>query len=329
MTARTAITAVMFSFALLAGATGARAAEIKTGAVKIGMVDFAMDPEALDDFAGVTVRSVTFAATDYRPARFQSAAHRRGHAETMAAALVTAFQDAAPGTELELFVASPFLQNAESGAQSIDLEELEFAYAWLARQGVKIVAQTFVGRDTPALRAAMAAATAHGLVVLASAGNGPGQNVVPPYPASYAHAIGISTTGLRGELAAEADRDAYVRYSVPAPAYSSLKLRADPELAALGGSSRATVVAAALLGALSTRYRVEDRDDALLLLDAHAVPRSAYAGGGAYGVGVLVPEAVADMIRAPLAPPALRCLLRAQPATTALESNSINPNQKV
>ncbi|MDX2143566.1 MAG: S8 family serine peptidase [Rhodospirillaceae bacterium] len=313
MIVRSAITAVMFLFVLLASAATARA-----DAVKIGMIDFALAPEALDDFAGVTVRSVTFAATDYRPARFQSAAFRRGHAETMAAALVETFQDAAPGVELELFVASPFLQNADTGAQSIDLEELEFAYAWLARQGVTIVAQTFVGRDTPLLRAAMAAAADHGLVLLTSAGNGPGQNVVPPYPASYAQAIGISTTALRADLDGEADRNTYVRYSVPAPAMSSIKLRGDPELAALYGSSRATVVAAGLLGALSTRYRIEDRDDALLLLDSHAVPVSDYAGGGAYGVGVLVPDAVADMIKSPLAPPPVRCLLRGERATAAL-----------
>jgi hypothetical protein len=158
------------------------------------------------------------------------------------------------------------------------------------------------------LRAAVDAAAAYGLVILTSAGNGPRQNVVPPYPASYGHAIGISTTALGAELDNEADRDAYVRYSVPAPALSSLKLRADPERAALQGSSRATVVAAGLLGALSVRYRIDNREDAVLLLDRHAMPRTAYAG--AYGQGVLVPDAIAEMIKSPLILPDLKCLLR-------------------
>jgi hypothetical protein len=304
MSFRTAVIAALLS---LAGPLGAAA---QSEPVKIGMIDFALDPSALDEFDDVRVRSVTFAATHYQPARYQSSAHRRGHGETMAAALIEAFREAAPNVPLELYVASPFLQNADTGAQSVDLNELEFAYVWLARQGVKIVAQTFVGRDSPGLQAAVSAAAANGLIILASAGNGPRQNVVPPYPASYGEAIGISTTGLRAELGIETDRNTYVRYSVPAPALSGVKLRSDPELAALEGSSRATVVAAGLLGALSTRYRIESREDAVMLLDAHAVPRPNYDGGGAYGLGVLVPETVAEMIRSPLILPALKCLAR-------------------
>ncbi|MBL8645368.1 MAG: hypothetical protein JNK21_15655, partial [Rhodospirillaceae bacterium] len=232
--------------------------------IKIGLVDFAMRHDALKRFDHVKVKSITFQTSAMIPARFQPGPGNIPHAEVMAAELIESFQTAAPGNDLELYVASPFLQDPDTGKQSIDFEQLEFAYSWFARQGVKIVAQTFVSRDNINLEAAVAAAAKEGLVLLTSAGNGPRQNVVPPFPASYDAAIGISTTGLSTELDDEQNRDTYVRYSVPAPAASAIKLRQDPQTAALAGSSRATVAAAGLLGALATRYRINTRDDALL-----------------------------------------------------------------
>lgn len=277
--------------------------------IKVGLVDFALRHEALKRFDGVKVRSITFETSEMTAARYQSSKNAKGHADVMAAQLVESFQSAAPGANLELYVASPFLEDPDTGRQSIDFEQLEFAYDWFARQGVKIVAQTFVSRDNLNLEKAIAAASKEGLVLLTSAGNGPRQNVVPPFPASYDGAIGISTTGLSDELNAEASRNDYVRYSVPAPLASPIKLRQDPEAAVLAGSSRATVTAAGLLGALSTRYRLECRADAILVLDALAQPTAQF-GDNAYGVGVLVQEAIATHLKSAAAHPHLRRLLR-------------------
>ena len=235
--------------------------------VKVGLIDFALRHEALSRFDNVKVRSITFETSEMPPARFQTTENKRGHADVMAQSLVEAFQSAAPDVDLELFVASPFLQNAKTGQQVIDLEQLEFAYTWLARQGVKVVAQTFVARDSAALAEAITTATDLGLIILSSAGNGPRQNVVPPFPASYPDVIGISTTALGADLGQESNRDSYARYSVKAPAASSLRLRDDPELAILAGSSRATVAAAGYLGAMATRYRLNGRED--VLIDLH------------------------------------------------------------
>lgn len=283
--------------------------------IKIGLVDFALKHDTLNSFQHVTVRSITFETTALTAARFQSARNTKGHADVMASELIESFQAAAPSADLELYVASPFLQDPQTGRQSIDLEQLEFAYTWFARQGVKIVAQTFVSRDTPALAAAMEAAQREGLVILTSAGNGPRQNAVPPFPAGYTDAaIGISTTGLSDELSSEENRNTYVRYSVPQPAMSPLKVRQDPEAAALVGSSRATVVAAGLLGALNTRYRIETADDARLLLDTVATPIADFGAGGAYGLGVLMRDAVVQHIKAPFTPPALHLLSRSDRA---------------
>jgi hypothetical protein len=232
----------------------------------------------------------------------------------MARALIDAFQEAAPGNQLELYVASPFLQNPKTGQHVIDYEQLTFAYMWLARQGVKVVAQTFVGKNSPALEAAMESADDQGLIVLSSAGNGPHENTVPPFPASHPRAIGISTTALTSQFSQEQDRNAYVRYSVKAPVFSALRLRTDPELAVLVGSSRATVAAAGYLGALATRFRVESREDATLLLDTVSMPTEQFSGGDAYGVGVLTVDVVSQHIRAPALAPELRGLLLADRA---------------
>jgi hypothetical protein len=277
--------------------------------VKLGLIDFALRHDSLAKTDDVIVRSMTFETSEMSAARFQSAENQRGHADVMARALIDAFQEAAPGNQLELYVASPFLQNPKTGQQVIDFEQLTFAYMWLARQGVKVVAQTFVAKNNPALAAAMETARDQGLIVLSSAGNGPKENAVPPFPASYPLAIGISTTALNAELSLEQDRDSYVRYSVKAPMFSALKLRTDPELAVLAGSSRATVAAAGYLGALATRFRVESREDATLLLDTVSIPTAQFGNGDAYGVGVLTPDLVSQHVRAPALVPELRGLL--------------------
>jgi hypothetical protein len=282
--------------------------------VKIGLIDFALHHDALTKTDDVKVRSMTFETSEMSAARFQSAENQRGHADVMARALIEAFQEAAPGNQLELFVASPFLQNPKTGQHVIDFEQLAFAYMWLAHQGVKVVAQTFVAKNNPALEAAMETAEDHGLIVLSSAGNGPRENAVPPFPASYPLAIGISTTALTAELSQEPDRDSYVRYSVKAPAFSALRLRADPELAVLAGSSRATVAAAGYLGALATRFRVESREDATLLLDTVSVPTAQFKGSITFGLGVLTADVVSQHVRAPALAPELRGLLLADRA---------------
>jgi hypothetical protein len=283
--------------------------------VKIGLIDFALRHDTLKAFDNVKVRSITFEMSGYKAARYQTAQNVRGHGDVMASELIATFQDAAPGHALELYVASPFLENPTTGKQSIDFEQLAFAYMWFAHQGVKIIAQTFVAKDNPKLAAAIAMAAEQGLVILASAGNGPQQNAVPPFPATYDSTIGVSTTALQAALSLEENRNAYVRYSVKAPTVSSMKLRHDPELGVLNGSSRATVAAAGLLGALATRYRLDTRDDAIMLLDSIAIPIAEYDGSGAYGMGVLVDDLVAQHLRAPTFVPKLKRLLLSERAS--------------
>lgn len=267
------------------------AAETPQKAVKIGLVDYAVDHRAFEDLPNVVVKSITFQSTGYRPARFQSQANQRAHGDVMTRALLAAFRQLKPDTPVEVYVATPFM-TADDKRVVLDPEQLAFAYDWFAFQGVRIVAQTFVGADSEGLRAASKRAASHGLIILASAGNGPGENAVPPYPASYAGAIGISTTALVSALAAEPQRNTYVEYSVAALEISVLRLRRDPELSSLLGSSYATAAAAGLLGALSTRCHIGTPDDARAVLDTFAVPLDETPNGRAYGRGVLVPEVI-------------------------------------
>jgi len=271
------------------------AAETSKKAVKIGLVDYAVDHTAFEDLRNVTVKSITFQSTGYRPARFQSPANQRAHGDVMTRALLTAFRQLTPDTPVEVYVATPFM-TADDKRVVLDPEQLAFAYDWFAFQGVKIVAQTFVGTDSEGLRAASERAAAHGLIILASAGNGPDMNAVPPYPASYDSAIGISTTALMGELASETKRNTYVGYSVPALEFPAAKLRRDPELSSLQGSSYATATAAGMLGALSTRCHIGTAEDARAVLDKFAVPLDETPNGRAYGRGVLVPELISKRL---------------------------------
>lgn len=280
LTRRLALRGGLAGFAGLAVLSGSALAG--SGA-KVGLIDLALNPQALN-MPGVTIRHMSFWATGYVRAVKQGKGYRRDHGEVMARALIEAYRAAASGQPLELYVASPFVETPE-GAKLLDLEQLPFAFEWFAASGVKIVAMTFVGRASPALAAALGRARELGLVVLSSAGNGPDQNPVPAYPAAYGDVIAVGTTALDAAREAEdrllhqvaagdapRTRGSYVDYAVTAPALNALKLRQDPEAAALMGSSRATVVAAGLLAALAGASPPRSADEALAFLDGVAMP---------------------------------------------------------
>jgi hypothetical protein len=251
---------------------------------KVGLIDLNLRPQFLN-VPGVKVRHLSFWASGYTKASKQSAEHRQDHGEVMARALIEAYQVLSPEKSLELFIASPFVES--DGKKLLDVEQLAFAFDWFASQGVKIVAMTFVGRNTPALAEALDHAARRGLVILASAGNGPSQNVVPAYPAAYPSVIAIGTTALNADRYAEdaklheialknsdepSSRRNYVDYGVAAPIITSAQVKRDPEVTSLLGSSRATVVAAGVLAAAAQTDAVESMQQALAVLDRLAAP---------------------------------------------------------
>ncbi|MDX2145669.1 MAG: S8 family serine peptidase [Rhodospirillaceae bacterium] len=276
------------AFGAAAGLTLASRRTRAAASVKVGLIDLDLRPGALDDLKTVAVRQMSLWASGFQRAAKQSRDHHNDHAEVMARALAGAFASLAPDTRLELYVATPVIERPD-GRQVMDLDQLAFAFEWFAANGVRIVAATFVGRDTPQLAEAMSHARRHGLIVLASAGNGPTQNPVPAFPAAYDGVIAVSTTALAADRNAEErvlrevgmTRATYVDYAVRAPHLSSAALRKDPEAAALLGSSRAVSVAAGLLAAASAAVPVNDLEGALTALDqlCHPVESDAAASG--------------------------------------------------
>jgi len=279
---------------MLAAAPAASAVQ----AVKIGLVDLAIDKSDFADLKNVTVRTLSFWTSGTAEARRQDKAHTRSHGAEMVRAAVSSLRAIDSETHVIVYVATPFRADAKTGALKLDMDDLVFAYEWFAHEDVRIVAETFVGPDTETQHDALRRAVNKGLVVLASAGNGPAHNAVPPYPAAYDEAVSISTTALAADLAREPNRDAYVDFSVAPKTRSTIAYRQDPELSSLLGSSAATASAAGILAALSLRAPVRDRGDAVMLLGCVAKPSAGFAGGRAWGDGVLVAHEIGTKLRA-------------------------------
>ena len=241
-------------FAALYAITGALARE----PARVGLVDLMIARTDGLSIPGIAVRTLSFASTGTEPAVRQKNVKFRRHGDDMVRAVATAFRATDPETPIEILVATPFRQDAE-GNLALVIDELELAYAWFAQNGVTLVGETFVAPASSAQRAAIAAASGHGLIILASAGNGPAFNAVPPFPAAYPGVISISTTHLSAELMREADRDSYVDFSVAPPLKSNLSYRRDPEAMTMLGSSAATATALGLAAALHVAWPVVTR----------------------------------------------------------------------
>ncbi|MDX2142453.1 MAG: S8 family serine peptidase, partial [Rhodospirillaceae bacterium] len=267
---------------------------------RLGLVDLSVAGLDFSDLDNVAVRTMPDAhATTHpgtRSAVRQDRDHARAHGAEMVRAAVAAFRAVDAATPIEIYVASPFRADARGARLGLSMNELERAYVWFADNNVTLVAQTFVAPDSPAQREAVALAHRLGLVLLASAGNGPDHNAVPPYPAAYDGVISISTTALETELSREADRDAYVDFSVAPKRFTAIVYRRDPELASRQGSSAATASALGILGAAARRWPVADRAEAINLLGCIARPNETFAGR-AWGRGVLIASDIGNRLR--------------------------------
>ena len=256
--------------------------------MKIGIVDLGIERVDFSDMENTTVRTMSFWTSGTAEARKQDKQHRGYHGEEMVRAAVRNFRAIDKTTPIIVYVATPFRANPKTGQLALDMDDLRFAYDWFAHEGVTLVGQMFVGPDSVNQRQALQHATSRGLVVLASAGNGPRENHVPPYPAAYDEAISISTTALTAELSQEAERNTYVDFSVATRIASRVATRDDPEIMSKQGSSAATASALGILAALAVQTQVQTRDDAMRALSCVAQPTESFAGGKAWGDGVLV-----------------------------------------
>jgi hypothetical protein len=269
-------------FAALYAITGALARE----PARVGLIDLMIARTDGLSIPGVAVRALSFASTGTEPAVRQKNVKSRRHGDDMLRAVATAFRAADPETPIEILAATPFRQDAGGNLVLVG-DELELAYAWFAQNRVTLVGETFVGSDSPVQRAAIATASGRGLIILASAGNGPALNAVPPFPAAYPGVISISTTRLSAELLREVDRDSYVDFSVAPPLKSTLSYRRDPEAMTMLGSSAATATALGLAAALHVAWPVVTREDLVELMACVAAANGAVDGGRVWGRGAL------------------------------------------
>ena len=295
--------ALLFLGLALSIGTGANA---NTVPIKVGLIDLEVDDATLNRLDVTDVKRMTFWSRGLQPARYQFDIQTIGHGDRMAQILVDTIYEITPEAEIELFVATP-IQEDPRGRLILDPAQLRFAYDWMAFQGVNVVAQTFVADNTPAQQDVYRRIQELGMVVFASAGNGPAENAVPPYPATFPDVIGISTTALKGQLAREANRHAYTDYSVPAPRISNRRIQRDPDLALEIGSSRATVRATGIAVGMIPNAETNSVGAVRRALDNVAIPIELWSGSGAYGRGVLD----MDVIKALLLPHSLREDLRA------------------
>lgn len=268
------------------------------GLVKVGIVDLGIERADFSDLANVTVRTMTFWTSGSEEPRRQDKAHTRNHGEDMVRTLARSFRAIDPDSRLIIYVATPFRANPMTGQLALDMDDLNFAYDWFTHEGVRVVGEMFVGPDSLEQKAAVRRASEKGLVVLASAGNGPRSNHVPPFPAAYDESISISTTALTAELSREPDRDSYVDFSVAPRVLSAIAYRNDPQAMSLQGSSAATAAATGILAALAQHAPVRDRADAIMVLSCVAKPAAHFAGGRAWGGGVLVAAEIGAKLRA-------------------------------
>lgn len=183
----------------------AEAHRMATGSkVRVAVIDTALDalhPE-LD---GAISRSFN-ALGEARPT---PEAHGTAIAGILAAR--ASLKGIAPGAEV--LAASAFKTTDGGGARSSTLALVK-AIDWALASGARVVNMSFAGPEDPLLKQAIASAAAHGLVLVAAAGNaGPG--APPAYPAAWPDVIAVTATDAADRLYAKANRGSYVAVAAP------------------------------------------------------------------------------------------------------------------
>ncbi|HEY2673893.1 MAG TPA: type VII secretion-associated serine protease mycosin [Rugosimonospora sp.] len=176
------------------------------------------------------------------------------------------------------------------------------ALRWAVAHGARVLNVSLVlYQDVPALRAAVADALAHDVVVVAAAGNGHAQGSGPdqvPYPAGYPGVIGVGAIGPDGQRLADSPIGPFV--DIVAPGGDIVAAGEGRSLASYNGTS----FAAPFVSATAALIRQHDPGlpaaevSARILATADPAPDGRPSGG--YGYGVVDPyRAVTESIGAP------------------------------
>lgn len=175
---------------------------------------------------------------------------------------------------------------------------------WAVDQGARIVVLAFdVLTDSPALQAAVARAVEHDVLVVASGGVWPGDEVeLQPYPATYPGVLGVNAVNAYGLVDSRAWPGFHVDLAAPgievtaaAPARGHT-VYSGPDMAA------ATVAGVAAL--VWTRFPDASAENVAARLIATADPSPGGHGGPSYGSGIVSPvRALSEPFTAAAGPP--------------------------
>jgi hypothetical protein len=137
------------------------------------------------------------------------------HGTGVAGAIVShaRLMGAAPAARILAIRAFGTAQNGQAGAEStsfVVLKGLDYAVA----HGAQIINMSFAGPKDALIERAIAAASAHGLVMVAASGNA-GAKSPPLYPAAYTNVIAVSATDAQDRLFAASNRGSYIAVAAP------------------------------------------------------------------------------------------------------------------
>ena len=149
------------------------------------------------------------------------------------------------------------------------------AIGWMRQNAVPVVSISLVGPKNLLLAKAIAAARAHGMVVVAAVGND-GAAAPPAYPASYPGVVAVTGVDGKGRVLIEAGKALHLDYAAPGADMSALV--PGRGRIPLRGTSFAAPLAAARIAA---RYpRLGSSVTALKAVDSEAVDGSGRTGRG-------------------------------------------------
>ncbi|HEX5742029.1 MAG TPA: type VII secretion-associated serine protease mycosin, partial [Pilimelia sp.] len=176
------------------------------------------------------------------------------------------------------------VDGAVTGATSAP-GRLAAAIRWAVGHGADVLNLSLVlGRDDPAVRAAVAYAVRADVVVVAAAGNAHESGDPMPYPAAYPGVLGVGAIRPDGQRVAASQVGAYVDVVAPGDGV----LAAWPGgYATVGGTSFATPFVAATAALVRQRWPALPAAEVARRVVATADP--AAGGRAAYGAGVLNP----------------------------------------
>jgi hypothetical protein len=185
------------------------------------------------------------------------------HGTAMAGAIAARGQLTGAAPDVKLLSIQAFGAAKSQGTSFNILKGLE----WAAKENANIINMSFAGPADPALRIALSAAHARGIVLIAAAGNA-GPRSRPLYPAADPNVIAVTATGLDDSLFERANRGTHI--AVAAPGVNILVAAPDGGYQLTSGTSVAAAEVSGIVALMLERDRKLDPAEVRRLLTSTA-----------------------------------------------------------